>query len=123
MSESNSGTGEKYCVECGTALDAGVGICPDCGAAQDSTINLSAGSDATALRNRAEKNLLVAALLGFLAGPIGYYYVGRTKLAVINLLTLNYLLTGILLVPVHAAWTIKSARDRLDDLGAEYDAS
>jgi hypothetical protein len=61
----------------------------------------------------AEKRTLLAALLGGLAGPLGYVYVGQWRWAVINFLTLNYLLAGIALVPLHTVAMILGARWRL----------
>lgn len=42
--------------------------------------------------------------------PVAYYYVGRTKLAVINLLTINYLMLGIVITPIHV-YSILSGAD------------
>ncbi|WP_239642092.1 hypothetical protein [Natrinema versiforme] len=53
----------------------------------------------------------VALLLALVLSPAAYYYVGRTKLAVINLLTLNYLLLGIVIVPIHVYTIITGARN------------
>jgi hypothetical protein len=49
----------------------------------------------------ADKSTPVAMLLAVVLSPVAYYYVGRTKLAVINLLTLNYLMLGIVITPIH----------------------
>jgi hypothetical protein len=49
-----------------------------------------------------EKSTAVTILLGVFLSPLAYYYVGRTKLAVINFLTLNYLGLGFIAVPIHA---------------------
>jgi len=59
----------------------------------------------------ADKSLPVAILLALVLSPAAYYYVGRTKLAVINLLTLNYLLLGMVIVPIHVYKIIGDARD------------
>lgn len=58
----------------------------------------------------ADKSTPVAILLALVLSPAAYYYVGRTKLAVINLLTLNYLLLGIVVVPIHVYKIISDAR-------------
>ncbi|WP_254522266.1 TM2 domain-containing protein [Natrinema caseinilyticum] len=58
----------------------------------------------------ADKSTPVALVLALVLSPVAYYYVGRTKLAVINLLTLNYLLLGIVIVPVHVYTIINDAR-------------
>jgi len=41
--------------------------------------------------------------------PVAYYYVGRTELAVINLLTSNYLMVGIVITPVHVYTILRGA--------------
>ncbi|SFS54267.1 hypothetical protein [Halostagnicola kamekurae] len=60
----------------------------------------------------ADKSLPVAIVLGIILSPVAYYYVGRTKLAVINFFTLNYLMLGLLLVPIHVYKIISGARSR-----------
>jgi hypothetical protein len=57
-----------------------------------------------------DKSTAVAILLALFVSPLAYYYVGRTKLAVINFLTLNYLLLGIVVVPVHTYKILADAR-------------
>ena len=49
----------------------------------------------------AEKSTTLAIALAILLSPAAYFYLGRTKLGVINLLTLNYLALGFVIVPVH----------------------
>jgi len=49
----------------------------------------------------ASKSTPLAALLGLLLGPLGYVYVGSWRWAVINFFTFNYLLLGVVLVPLH----------------------
>jgi len=63
----------------------------------------------------------MAAIWGLLLSPYGYYYVGSTKLALLNLLTFNYMILGVIIVPFHANKMIQDARDELDDMGIEYD--
>jgi len=54
-----------------------------------------------------QKSTVTAVLLALVFAPIAYYYVGRTKWAIINLLTLNYLLLGMVIAPIHV-YTIVS---------------
>ena len=85
----------------------------------------------TAYRQRryerlADKNLLAAALLGVLLPPVAYIYVGKWWWALLNLVTVNYLLLGILLVPWHVGKTIRTARAEVseiydDDIGSDTD--
>ncbi|WP_254763393.1 TM2 domain-containing protein [Natrinema marinum] len=63
----------------------------------------------------ADKSTPMAVLLALVLSPVAYYYVGRTKLAVINLLTLNYLLLGIVVVPIHVYKIINDAQNERDD--------
>jgi hypothetical protein len=70
----------------------------------------------------ADKSTLLAALLGALFGPLGYVYVGSWRWAVINFFTLNYLLLGIVLVPLHTVGMILGARSKLRRLNRDEDA-
>ncbi len=58
----------------------------------------------------ANKSTVTAMLLAVFLAPVAYYYVGRTKLAVLNLITLNYLLLGIIIVPVHVYKILSDAK-------------
>lgn len=57
-----------------------------------------------------EKSTAVTILLGVFLSPLAYYYVGQTKLAVINFLTLNYLGLGFIAVPIHAYKILNDGR-------------
>ncbi|MEF8778453.1 MAG: hypothetical protein V5A36_06030 [Natronomonas sp.] len=57
-----------------------------------------------------EKSTTVAVLLGFFLPPLGYVYVGRPLLGLLNLLTFNYFLLGFLIVPLHVLKTIIDER-------------
>jgi len=74
------------------------------------------------LEKVAQKSPVVAALLGLLISPLGYYYVGRTGLAIINLLTLNFLLLGVIVVPIHSRKIINDAQSELQRYGYEVPA-
>lgn len=60
------------------------------------------------LEAKASKSPVIAFILGFL-GPLGYLYVDEWGLALINLLTFNYLLLGFVVVPIHAPYITLSA--------------
>lgn len=62
----------------------------------------------------ADKSTPVAILLALVLSPVAYYYVGRTKLAVINFLTLNYLLLGLVIVPIHVYMILSDAKAERD---------
>lgn len=66
------------------------------------------------LEELARKKKGVAGVLGFLLGPLGYVYVGKWGLALICLLTFNYALLGIVIVPIHTRRMIESARQELE---------
>jgi hypothetical protein len=67
------------------------------------------------VQSTADKSKIVAIVLGLLLSPASYYYVGRTKLAIINLVTLNYLALGFLIVPIHSYLIVTNAEDELDE--------
>lgn len=124
MSESKSpSTDEKYCSECGEIIKEKAEICPNCGVRQQSApkkSKYSQNEDVRKLQKRAEKSKNMAALWSLLLTPYGYYYVGSTKLAILNLITFNYLLFGFIVVPFHTNKMIQDARDELDDMGVDY---
>jgi hypothetical protein len=62
----------------------------------------------------ADKSTVTAVILALVLSPVAYYYVGRTKLAILNLITLNYLMLGIVAVPVHVYKIINDAEQALD---------
>ena len=74
-----------------------------------------ADDDSRQAQPLADKSTPVAILLAFVLSPAAYYYVGRTKLAVINFLTLNYLLLGIVIVPLHVYKIISDAKTERGD--------
>lgn len=57
----------------------------------------------------ADKSMTTALLLAVFISPLAYYYLGRTKLAVINLLTGNFLLLGLVVVPIHTYKILSNA--------------
>lgn len=69
------------------------------------------------LQRRARKSMLIAGLLGFFLSPLGYWYIGRTTLAIITFVTLNYVFTGFIVVPIHVLFSIQRARSELSAAG------
>jgi len=65
-------------------------------------------------QNRANKSIPVALLLALFISPLAYHYIGKRGLAVLNLFTLNYLLLGIVVVPIHVFKLITDARSELN---------
>lgn len=70
-------------------------------------------ADRKTLRRLAEKNVAVAVILGLFLPPVAYLYMGNPRGAVLNLLTLNYLMLGIVIVPLHVRTAIVNARREL----------
>jgi hypothetical protein len=72
------------------------------------------------LQGIAETDGDLLAILSVMLSPFGYYMVGRTKLAMLNLLTINYLLLGVAIVPLHT-WKIhRDARAELERHGEDW---
>lgn len=69
------------------------------------------------LRKLADRSVGVATVLGFFLPPIAYLYIGKRRLAVFNLLTLNFFLLGFVIVPLHTRSAIKNARQQLRAAG------
>lgn len=72
------------------------------------------------LQNVAEKSTTTAVLLGIFISPLGYWYANENMLALINFLTLNYLLLGIIIVPIHSRKIILDAREELEAAGHSW---
>lgn len=75
-----------------------------------STSNSPPDGEARTGQPLANKSMAVTLLLSLFLSPLAYYYVGRKKLAVINLLTINYLLLGIVVVPIHTYKIMNDAK-------------
>jgi uncharacterized membrane protein YqaE (UPF0057 family) len=61
-------------------------------------------------RRLAEKDQGVYVLLGLFLPPVAYLKLGMPGHAFVNLITLNFLLLGFLLVPIHVYDIIRNAR-------------
>jgi hypothetical protein len=53
--------------------------------------------------------------LGLTLSPLAHYYVGKSNLAIINLLTLNCLALGLIAVPIHVYKMIRDAEAEVDE--------
>jgi hypothetical protein len=71
--------------------------------------NPSAGEQQSESSSVADKSVPVAVLLGLTISPLAYYYVGKTKLAILNLVTLNWIGLGIVATPIHVYKIIDNA--------------
>ena len=65
------------------------------------------------LRKVARKDKGIVALMGFFFSPVAYLMVGKTGLAILNFITFNYLLFGVIIVPIHSASIVGNARSEL----------
>ena len=116
---------EVFCTSCGEIIKEKAEICPECGTRQFEDQS-SEESDYEIpdmkrheLEKIASKDTTVAILLGIFISPLGYVYAGSWAWAAINFVTLNYLLFGIILVPIHARKMILDAREELRRAGVE----
>lgn len=124
-----SGGDEVYCTSCGEIIKEDAKMCPECGVEQptdDTSPQTNTDSDYEIpdakqyeLEKIANKDVTTVMAVSFLLTPLGYYMVGKTGLAVINLLTFNYLLLGWIIVPFHTRKIIKEARTELHRAGVE----
>lgn len=116
------GADEVYCTSCGEAIKKEAEICPHCGVRQideepeESSRSIPDGR-VYELQKVARKSPGVAVILALLLTPASYWYVDRTGLAIINLLTFNYLLLGFIIVPIHSYMIIQNAREELEQHG------
>jgi predicted amidophosphoribosyltransferase len=113
---------EVYCTSCGEPIKEDAEICPECGVSQDETSSDSGTLDLPdsrvyELQNVAQKDTTTIMLISFLLTPAGYLMVGKTGLAIINFLTLNYFFLGFLIVPFHTRSIIRDAREQLERAG------
>lgn len=60
--------------------------------------------------DKGQKEPMIAVLLGLFFPPIGYAYLEAWKFLALNLITLNYLMLGNFLVPIHCYLIIHDAR-------------
>lgn len=118
---------EKYCTECGEVIKQKAQICPECGVDQnleEDTVETTQTSQLTdrrqyELEKIASKDKSTVALVSFLITPVGYWMVGKKTLAIINLLTLNFLLFGPIVVPIHTYKMIGDAEEELRRAGVK----
>lgn len=138
MSEQNTTLkeGERYCHECGEIIKEAAEICPECGVRQPNSQAAQQGGGQVAqqagardqyeqqrirdLKETANSGLTTIGLLGFFISPAAYAVLGEWKWVLINLVTLNYFLLGIFIVPFHARGMVKEARQELEEMGETW---
>lgn len=121
------GPDEVFCTSCGEVIKSDAEVCPECGVRQngDEESQRDASSDISdarkyELQKIARKDQTTIAAVGFLIPFVGYLMIGKTGLAIINLLTLNYFLFGFIIVPIHTWKIIGNARDELRRHGENW---
>lgn len=107
---------EQFCSSCGETIKKEAEICPECGVRQSSSRN---DFELQEKKKIANKDITTVMVVSFLLTPVGYWMVGKTMLAIVNFLTLNYFLLGWLIVPFHTRKIIKDTRTELAAQG-EY---
>lgn len=110
------GSDEQFCSSCGETIKKEAEICPECGVRQKASSN---DFELQEKKKVANKDITTVMLVSFLLTPVGYWMVGKTLLAVVNFVTLNYFLLGWLIVPFHTRKIIKDTRAELAAQG-EY---
>lgn len=114
---------EEYCQSCGAVIKSQAEVCPECGVGvekQESNSGYTIPDHKQFEYEKiANKDTTTVMIVSFLLTPIGYYMVGKTGLAIINLLTLNYFFIGPLIVPFHTRKIIKDAKSELRRAGVE----
>lgn len=81
------------------------------------------------LQNKADKEKVLAVLIGIFASPFAYLYVKDTSSLdgwgwfVFNLFTLNYFFFGFIVVPIHVYYDISSAQKKLGSVKSSNGSS
>lgn len=122
-SKQQPGADEMFCAECGAIVKKRAEVCPDCGVPQQEFKDDDGGGMAERrkfeLEKMASKDATTMALVGFLISPLGYWMLGKTGLAIVNVLTFNYFLLGFLIVPFHCYSLVNDAKEELRRAGVE----
>lgn len=117
------GPDEAYCTSCGEIIKQEAEVCVECGVRQKEASGSSGDlpeSRKYELQKIAAKDASTVMIVSFLLTPVGYYMVGKVGLSLINLITLNYLLLGPLIVPFHTRKIIREARKELEQRGETW---
>ncbi|WP_185715569.1 hypothetical protein [Halocatena pleomorpha] len=117
-----TGPGEAYCMSCGELIEEAAAMCPRCGSEQPRAVDSRSDRSLTERRQYeleqvATKSRIIGMVLGFFAPPISYVYVNKWGWALLNVFTLNYLLLGFVIVPLHISNIISNAKERLRTAG------
>ena len=117
------GPNEVYCTSCGEVIKSEAEVCPQCGVRQkpdaEDTEYTIPEHRRYELEKIANKSVGVTVVLGILISPLGYVMLGKWGLAAINFITLNYVLLGPIIVPIHCYKIIQNANEELRRAGVE----
>lgn len=125
------GPDEVFCTECGSAIKERAEVCPECGVrqepsptedpAQQSQQGIKSLTDRRKyeLEKKAGADKTVTILLALFLTPAGYWVIDEKMLAILNLLTFNFLLFGPIVVPIHCHVMIENAKQELQEAGVE----
>lgn len=125
------GPDEVFCTECGSAIKERAEICPECGVRQKTSpteesvqqsqqgIKSLTQKRKYELEKKAGADKTVTILLALFLTPAGYWVIDEKILAILNLLTFNYLLFGPIVVPIHCHVMIEDAKQELQEAGVE----
>jgi len=131
QSNETPGPDEMYCMDCGEIIKERAEICPECGVAQGRSGVVEQQSQqsqpSTGLTDRrqyeleklASKDKTTVLLASLIISPLGYWMIGKRALAVVNVLTFNFLLLGIIIVPIHCWTAISNAEEELRKASVE----
>lgn len=120
------GPDEVFCTSCGEVIKQEAEVCPECGVRQKESESQESSSSELSdprkfeLQKIARKDQTTVAVVSLLITPVGYLMLGKTGLAIINFFTLNYLLLGFIIVPIHTWKIIGNARDELERHGESW---
>lgn len=119
------GADEAFCTSCGEIIKKEAEVCPECGVRQEEEQSADSSGDLPdsrkfELQKIARKDKTTIAVVSFLIPFVGYIMVGKTALAIINIFTLNYLLLGFIIVPIHTSKIIGNAREELERHGETW---
>lgn len=123
MSDTKLKADEAFCSSCGEVIKKQAEVCPECGVSQgkeeepDSEMPEARKYE---LQKLARKSQTTIPIIGFLIPFVGYIMVGKNGLAILNILTLNYLLLGFIIVPFHTYKIIGDAQDELARHGENW---
>jgi hypothetical protein len=125
------GPDEVFCTECGSVIKERAEVCPECGVrqtpapteepAQQSQQGTKSLTDKRQyeLEKKAGADKTVTILLALFLTPAGYWVIDEKMLAVLNFVTLNFFLFGIIVVPIHCHVMIENAKQELQEAGVD----